>query len=356
VPLAVAAAWAAARRIARRPGRERKVWAAGLGAAAALALLPNVGFWWRNVRALGSPVGSAYEVVRPSSALSLGAGKTPALAVSQVVRAAELQLGQMRLVGVPDRVLVAGVARVHRALGVGMDEPAITGPVPFSGAEYPSLLHEDTAPSTATFLVLVVVTGIALVMRSLRGRLAVLGAFAAGWTAWLLVAIFVRWMPWNARLQLPALIALAIPAGAVISECLGLVPRAVLASLLVLQVLPALLFNSSRPLVGAFAPQGTRSVFATTRWEGFFGNRPALREEVEDLLRDLAGRCGPGGTVRLALGGDSPEYMLWAGIARFAPGVRLHTGAARPGDPEPCAVVRSACAGGRTFCLGGSAP
>jgi hypothetical protein len=356
LPLAGAAAWAAAGRIARGSGPERRAWASGLALAAAFVVLPNAGFWWRNTRALGSPVGSAYEVVRPSAFLSLGPGKAPALAVSQLLRAAVLQLGQLRVVGVRGRVLVAATARAHRALGVGVDEPAISGPLPLTSAEWPALNHEDTAPSTATFLVLVTATGIALATRSLRGRRVVLGAFAAGWAAWLLVAVLVRWMPWNARLQLPALVLLAVPAAAVIAERLGRVPRAVLACLLALQALPALLMNSSRPLVGAFAPRGSRSVLATSRWEGLFCGRPAQQVEVEDLLRDIARRCGPGGTARLALGADSPEYMLWAGLPRFAPGVRLATGAPRPGGPAPCAVVSAACARGRLFCLGGSAP
>jgi hypothetical protein len=368
MPLAGAAAWAAASRIARGPGRERRAWAAGLAAAAALVVLPSAGFWWRNARAFGSPVGSAYEVIRPSAFLSLGPGKAPALAVSQVLRAAVLQLGQLRVVGARGRNLVAGLRQMHGAMGVGVDEPAISGPLPLTSAEWPALNHEDTAPSTGTFLVLAAATGIALVTRSLRKRRAVLAAFAAGWAAWLLVAVFVRWMPWNARLQLPAIILLAVPAGAVVAEVLGRVPRAVLASVLVVQALPALLLNSSRPLVGVstapedpvflrtLVPRGSRSVLTTSRWEDYFRNQPPLQVEVEDLLREVAHRCGPGGTVQLALSGDSPEYVLWAGRRRFAPGVRLHAGEPRPGDPAPCAVVRAACPGGRTFCLGGSAP
>ena len=368
VPLAGAAVWAAAGRIARGPRGERRAWAAGLAGAAALVLLPNIGFWWRNARSLGSPVGSAYEVVRPSAFLSLGPGKAPALAVSQVLRAAVLQLGQLRVVGVPGRVLVAATARAHRALGIGVDEPAISGPVPFSGAEYSPLYHEDAAPSTGTFLVLVGTTGIALATRSLRGRRAVLVAFAAGWTAWLLLALFVRWMPWNARLQLPALVLLVVPAAAVIAECFGRVPRAVLASLLVLQALPALLLNWNRPLLGIprspaspvwlqkFVPDSARrSIFATSRWEDYFRNRPPLQVEVEDVMETVARRCEPGRVVQLVLDGDAWEYALWAGARRFAPGVRLRASSPGPGDPAPCAVVQTACPGGRTFCLGGSA-
>jgi hypothetical protein len=368
VPLAGAAAWAAAGRIARGPGPERRAWATGLLAAAALVLLPNIGFWWRNARALGSPVGSAYEVVRPSAFLALGPGKAPALAVSQVLRSAVLQLGQLRVAGVSGRRLVVALGDAHRAMGIGEDEPGISGRRALSSAEWPALNHEDTAPATATFLVLVAATGIALASRALRGRRAVLSAFAAGWAAWLLVALFVRWMPWNARLQLPALVLLAVPAGAVVAEVLGRVPRAVLASLLVVQTLPALLLNSSRPLVGVatapddpvllrtLVPHGSRSIFATSRWEDYFRNQPALRADVEAVLRDVAVRCGRGGTAKLDLDLNAAEYLLWAGAPLFAPGVRLHTGAFHPEDPGPCAVVGTACPGGRAFCLGGSAP
>ncbi|HEX7579829.1 MAG TPA: hypothetical protein VF580_07500, partial [Thermoanaerobaculia bacterium] len=204
--------------------------------------------------------------------------------------------------------------------------------------------------------------------RSLPGRRAVLVAFALGWAAWLLVALFVRWMPWNARLQLPALVLLAIPAAVVVAECLGRVPRASLASLLILQVLPALLLNSSRPLLGVspspenpiwlqtLAPGGAPSIFATSRWEDYFRNRPHLQAEVEDVMGMVARRCGPGGVVRLDLDGDAWEYALWAGARRFAPGVRLHTGAPAPGGATPCAVVRTKCPGARAFCLDGPAP
>ena len=265
--------------------------------------------------------------------------------------------------------LVAATARVHRALGIGVDEPAISGPAPFSGAEYSPVYHEDAAPSTATFLVLVGATGVALARRSLPGRRAVLVSFALGWAAWLLVALFVRWMPWNARLQLPALVLLAIPAAAVVAECLGRVPRATLASLLVLQVLPAVFLNWSRPLLSisrspenpvwlqTFVPDSARrSIFATSRWEEYFRSRPALQAEVEDVMQGVSRRCGPGGVVQLVMDGDAWEYALWVGARRFAPGVRLRAGAPAPGEPAPCAVVRTRCPGARGFCLDGTAP
>src|ERR1019366_5797763 len=85
VPLLGAAGGAALGRIARRRRLERRAWAAGLAAAAALVVLPNIGFWWRNVAALGSPVGVAYPVIGPSSFFARGSGRAPALAASQIL-------------------------------------------------------------------------------------------------------------------------------------------------------------------------------------------------------------------------------------------------------------------------------
>ena len=367
VPLLGTAAGAALGRIALRRGPERRAWVAGLMAAAILVILPNVGFWSRNVRALRSPVGSAYEAVRPFAFLSLGLQKAPALATSQILRAAVLQLGHLRKLGVPGRDIVEATLRIHHWLGIGVDEPAISSTVSFARAEAQPLNHEDAAPSTATFLVLLGATGIALARQSLPGRRAVLFSFALGWAAWLLVALFVRWMPWNARLQLPALVLLAVPAAAVVAESFGRVPRAILAFLLLLQVLPALLLNSSRPLLGVsrspedpvwlrtLVPHSSRSIFATSRWEDYFRNRPAAQTEVEEVMEAVARRCEPGAVVQLVLDGDAWEYALWAGARRFAPGVRFRTSAPTSRESVPCAVVRTQCPGAGAFCLDGQA-
>lgn len=342
------AALAALLRLARRRGAERRAWAAGLAAAAALVVLPNAGFWWRNAGTFGSPLTSAYELVRPADIFRAGAARSAALGVSQALRAADLQLGQLRLVGLEGAVLAA-TRGIHGVLGLSVDDPAISSTFPFARVARQPLNHEDTAPSTATFLVLAGTTVVAVARRSLPGRRAVLFAFAWGWSAWLLVALGVRWMPWNARLQLPALFLLAVPAGAVFAQCLGRIPLAVLTFLLVVQALPALLVNSSRPLVGVSPP----SIFATSRWEDYFRNRPALQGEVENVMGAVGRRCAPGAVVRLDLADGAWEYALWAGARRYAPGVHLRTGALVAGDAVPCAVMRSACRDERPFCLDG---
>ena len=100
-------------------------------------------------------------------------------------------------------------------------------------------------------------------------------------------------------------------------------------------------------------PHATRSIFAASRWENYFRNRPALQAEVEDMMRSVSRRCGPGGVVQLDLDGDAWEYALWVGVRRFAPGVRLRTGAAALRESVPCAIVRTRCPGARAFCLDG---
>ncbi len=360
--LLASAAVAALVRLARRNGAGWRAWAAGLAAAGVLGLLANVGFWRRNAGAFGSPLASFYELVRPADVFGAGAGRAAALGVSQAVRAADLQLGQLRLVGLEGAVL--GATRgIHRTLGLSVDDPAISSTFPFARMARQPLNHEDTAPSTATFLVLAGTTLVALARRSLPGRRAVLFAFAWGWSAWLVVALGVRWMPWNARLQLPALLLLAVPAGAVLATGLGRLAGAALTLLLVVQALPALLLNSSRPLVGvsrtageaawwrAVFPHAAPSIFATSRWQDYFRNRPEMQGEVEDVMRAVGRRCAPGDSVRLDLADGAWEYALWAGARRYAPGVHLRTGSPATGDVIPCVVMRSACPGGRPFCL-----
>ena len=94
-----AAAVAALVRAARGGSPERRAWAAGLAAAAALVVLPNAGFWWRNERALGSALGAVPEVVRPSDVFEAGAVRSAASGLSRAVRAGDIKLGQVRILG-----------------------------------------------------------------------------------------------------------------------------------------------------------------------------------------------------------------------------------------------------------------
>jgi 4-amino-4-deoxy-L-arabinose transferase-like glycosyltransferase len=361
-PLLGAAFAGAFWRIVHRSPPARRAWGGGLAAAVVLVVLPNAGSWLRNIRALGTPVGVAYEVVRPSEFVAGGGGRAAALAASQAVRAAALQLGDLRVLGLEERVVSLAV-RIHPAFGAEVDDPAISSTVPFAEALYGPLNHEDTAPSTATFLVLAFAGGIALFKRDLPARRALLLAFAIGWATWLFVSLGVRFMPWNVRLQLPALILLAVPAGAAVATGLGPFPRAALASLLVLQALPALLLNSSRPLLSVSTSQDTaawsrriiphdsRSVLATSRWENYFRNAPSLQPEVERVMEEAGRLCRPGDLLRLDLADGALEYALWVGAQRLAPGVHLLTGDGGAGRAAPCAVIRSTCLDARAFCL-----
>ena len=145
-------------------------------------------------------------------------------------------------------------------------------------------------------------------------------------------------MPWNARLQLPALVLLAVPAGAVLATASAAFRAPSSRSSSSSRRCRRVLVNSSRPLVGvcrrqekrvvrAVLPHAAPSIFATSRWEDYFRGRPALQGEVEDVMRAVGRRCGPGESVRLDLADGAWEYALWAGARRYAPGVRLGTGA-----------------------------
>jgi hypothetical protein len=146
------------------------------------------------------------------------------------------------------------------------------------------------------------------------------------------------------------------------------VPLAALAFLLVVQALPALLLNSSRPLLGvsrspgeaawslAVFPHAAPSIFATTRWQDYFRNQPALQADVESVMKDVGRRCGDGDVLSLDVADGSWEYVLWAGARRYAPGVHLRTGAPVAGERAACATLSSTCPGAQPFCLEAAAP
>jgi hypothetical protein len=169
------------------------------------------------------------------------------------------------------------------------------------------------------------------------------GSFLAGG---LLLVLTVRWQPFIARLHIPVLLLLPV--------CLLVPlerrwPRATMAALFaaVLLALPALLLNSSRPILPAvtigWKDIPARSILVESRTAQHFVSRPELYAPYRHIVETLA-QLGCR-RVELAAGYDSWEYPLWAmgrkHDLRFRH-LRPVTGAAgttHPPSGTPCAVV-----------------
>jgi len=144
---------------------------------------------------------------------------------------------------------------------------------------------------------------------------------------WLLFGALLRWQIWHSRLLLPLAVLAAPWLGIWLSrQRFGF--RVAAALLLVLGVLPALLANRSRPLIGP------DSILTTSREEQYFANRPEVYEgyrQAAEALREHGAQH-----TLLYLSGDSWEYPLWVLAKPDAPlqsGVLLPNGELALGTP-----------------------
>lgn len=357
---------------AARSGRDRRTALAGAAAGIGLAAFLNAPHAVRVLSWFG-PVGSHHpEVVRMPVYLEDGIGTGAARVLSQLTRNGVLQLGQLRLLGVRSTVLMEAVISLHRAIGIGVDDPGISyATARFEDARWQLLNHEDTAPSTFHFLLALIAPGLLLARRfpetGLRRPLGI--ALAAGWLLWTALCLSVAFMPWNQRLQLPALVLLMPPAAAVWSAMPRV--RRLVAVIALTTSLPYLLLNYSRPLVGVgrISPESAwrrlwtgggaeefRSILTTRRWDNYFRNAPNYRKGIEDCLTEIAAECPDGAAVSLRVDANFPEYLLWAG-ARHAgrdlrfrylrePAARAGACAGIQGAPGLVEVLRNPRAGG----------
>jgi hypothetical protein len=308
--------------------------------AVAIVLVLNTPHLVRNARRFGD-VAPHPEGVTWSAWTGRGvAGRMG----SQVWRAAVLQIQPAMRVPASAAVIERATDAVHRVLGVSAQDPRVTwtGSVPFLRRLSP--LHEDTAGNPVHFALALVAAVATLARRRREAVVAFL--FATGWLAWLVLALAVKWMPWQSRLQLPALVLLAAPAGAWLAARVAPSHRPAMAAVVGLALLatgvPWLVLNASRPLVGI--PGRAPSILSRTRWENFFRNRPELQHDVEGLTAALPAECSPTRPVGLHVGGGQWEYALWAGADRARRRLVFeHVPAGDPPRADLCAVVSDRC-------------
>lgn len=258
-------------------------------------------------------------------------GQAPARALFQLERGALVQVQPLLA-----RDPIGGwILRLHGAvrdrLGLKEDDPLLTWTGDAAFLRRTSPRHEDTAGNPLHFILALWAAAVAVRRRD--PALAVL--VALGGAAWMALTVPVRFSPWLSRLQLPALVLLAVP----IALALGEARRRALAIVALLAVgsLPPLLGNAMKPLVRR-GPEPL--LLDLSRWENRFRSRPGLRPAVETAIRALPEACLPRATVGLHVRGHFPEYALWAGARHLGRDVRF---AHPPLDAPACAVLTDRC-------------
>ena len=297
---------------------------------AAGILLVNTPQYVRNFRLSGSPLG--FDSAQGNGLFRwrnehLGWRAT----VSNVLRNGSEQVGarsQQWNTGVYNAVL-----RAHTILGLDPQDPDTTWR--WSRYEAPrNANHEANANNRWHLVLLAAALGLALWRREWRW-VRYGAALAAGF---LLFCFYLKWQPFQSRLELP-LFVLAAPLGGWLLD--GLRPRAVTVVVCLFLVsgarLPAV-ENWTRPL------KGPNSLFRTPRDANYFadmgqwGNRASYLEAVDAAAQ---AKCD---LVGIDISENQLEYPFQALLRERRSEVRfVHTGVGNP--PHPCAVLCLDCAG-----------
>jgi len=246
---------------------------------------------------------------------------------------------------------------VHTWLGVGIADPRTTwGEETFAEQPVGLAFDENFASNPVHLALLLFALGAVLAIRRRLTQTAVVYALVVI-AGWLLFSGVLRWQPWNTRLELPLFVLGAPLVGTVVER---VAPRlaVVLAAVLVVSMVPWVVYNQARPLVGA------RSMLAFSRDERYFANRPGMRAAYLGAVSFLVER----GCARIGFTstGDGWEYPLWPLLQGVVPGrvaiehigvSNVSAGQVAKDQFEPCAVValgpmanlRSLDVHGRTF-------
>lgn len=275
--------------------------------AATLALSLNAGFFVRNYRLFGFPLGDP-GLVRHVSNSSRGASVIASNLVRNLAVHANLPIpGIIR--GATDLV-----RRTHQVTGIDPDDPSST--YPGTNFHIHGPFHLEDVAGCGVHLILILAS-IVLCMAAPPACRARLLAYAANWTAgFLIFCLYLKWQPWNARLHLPLFVLFSPLVGATLAMFLSRrVVGALVCGLLILAV-PYLVFNHSRAIVQLRPLLGPKNLVAADRHTLLFINRPDLQRPYEELARSI----GASGCERVGLvtGVDDWEYPLWVLLKDYA--------------------------------------
>jgi 4-amino-4-deoxy-L-arabinose transferase-like glycosyltransferase len=259
------------------------------------AFVINLGHYTRNYDLFGSPLGPSGEGGSYTFSNDIF---TVSSLTSNTIRNVGLHIGTP-FDGV-NAFLENGIYQLHRIIGIDPNDSRTTWP----GTEFHVLRisrSEDTA-GNPLHLVLIILSMPILLLHQPRKKdtiyyfVCLLGAF-------IFFSLYLKWQPWNSRLQLPLFILWSPLIGLSLSQLrvqkianLGIV-------ILLLGALPYLVYNSSRPILGQ------ESIMATSRIELYFRNRLSLAKPYFQSVEFLSNtECSD---IGLALGGDDWEYPFW---------------------------------------------
>jgi hypothetical protein len=286
--------------------RSRLAWS--LAVMILIPALLNAGYYLRNETLFQHPLGPPTE-----NTLVINATLSPAAVASNLIRDGVLQLGTPSTT--INQWLDRGIARVHeQVLHIGLSDPRTT----FPDARFqvnPLSMDEDYAgdPIHALLAIAAVLFTLGLAFR--RGP-PLLVMYSGGLVvAFLFFAGYLRWQPWNSRLELPLLVLSAPLIAVVITRWANVAVVSALAAGLFVAAVPWVIDNQTRPLVGfalpaqpRYLPEGA-TIFNQSRTDLYF----VKRKELKDPYIAIANTADQANCREIGFwsGGADWEYPLW---------------------------------------------
>lgn len=276
--------------------RERRRIATGL-TIGLVALALNAGHFARNLDEFGSPIGSGRV-----QKLLLNETLSPAVVASNVVR--NLMLHASTPSERMNRALESVTIRLHRWIGIDPNDRRTTyAETKFAVAHMP--FNEDFAPAPL-HLILAVAVAPVLLWRRRRDALLVAAALTTG-GAFVFFCAVVKWQPYETRLHLPVASLFAALGGALLARARP-VAVAAIAVVALLVVVPSLLWNGQKPLLGS------PSIFTATWEENVLRTQRRLRGPLRCAV-EAARRVAPQ-SVAIAVFGKGWEYLVQRALLR----------------------------------------
>ena len=305
--------------------------------AAAVMLLGaavNAGYFARNVRASGSPLGPGVEQADGVTYAYTNDASTPATLVSNVMRNVALQLALPSWSW--NKAVDEFVRTTHLLMDIDPHDPRTT----VHGHRFhlsDAGDREDQAQGVIVIFISVAAI-IALLARDQPQRRLRLAYFGCVIVSFLLFCAALKWQPWHTRLHLPMLVLLTAAAAPFLE---GHVPRLAQTPLLLLVLLaslPSVLRNPSRPMLGKY------SIFRVPRVVQYFNNRTDLLAPYTAAADEVAqSGCD---RIGLVIPHDGWEYPLWVLLNARRPVVTIehvevkNYTAPYGGQAEPCGTLR----------------
>jgi len=260
-----------------------------------IAFLLNAGYYARNVRTAGSPLGS-----RAMLSMHANEAVTPAILLSNIIRNIGLHFGTS--IDGLNRWEERQIYNLHKLMGIDIRDSRST----FGGHEFhiPVSLHEDTA-GNFFHLLLIVLAIVLFGFRKKRGSLLGQYFFVIAF-AFLMFNITVKWMPFNSRLHLPVFVLFS-PFVAIVLSDIPCRSSAIIftAVCLLANAIPPVFRNNTRRLVSS----KKATVFNTPRIAQYFNNdttRMSAYIDAADYVKGCACK-----DVGLIIPDDYWEYPFW---------------------------------------------